>query len=256
MTGWSIEARDLDIAATDHCLVSNLSLQVGPGDITCLLGPNGCGKTTTLRTFAKLIDPLKGSLLINGHPLDQLKRKDIAKTLGMVTQNQDDAFPTTVLQTCLVGRHPHIDFWQWESKSDMDIAREALSTMGLDRLEQRSTQTLSGGERQRLALATLLTQDPDIILLDEPTNHLDPRHQILTIELIKQLAQQGKCILTAFHDINMAMAVSNKALLLFGDGDWMFGEIEEVLTPDNLNRLYGARFVKVEKDDRSYFFLG
>ena len=160
-------------------------------------------------------------------------------------------FPMTVLDMALMGCHPRLGFWQWETRADIDTARAALESMDLHNLADRMTTTLSGGERQRLALATLLVQDPDVLLLDEPMNHLDPLHKQTVLTKLSALADDGKTILATLHDPVLAAAYSRAVLLMFGDGSWEFGPTDKMLTPENLERLYGTPFQKFACGDQS-----
>ena len=248
-----LKTLDLDVVVGDNTLVSKLNFEITPSDRICLLGANGSGKTSTLHTIAGLRQAKPRSVYIKDKDLDNLPRKEVAQTLGLLLQTHEDSFPTSVLETCLVGRHPHIDFWSWESATDIQYAKDSLEQMHLAQFVDRSVDSLSGGERQRLAIAAILTQRPDILLLDEPTNHLDPPHQLLVLSLLKKLAENGKGILASFHDINLAASICNKALLLFGDGSWTFGDANEILTTENLSRLYATKFREIRDQNDRWF---
>ncbi|MFI5269204.1 MAG: ABC transporter ATP-binding protein [Chloroflexota bacterium] len=154
-------------------------------------------------------------------------------------QQPEDSLPATVLETALIGRHPHLDFWRWESHGDVAIARRALKDVGLEGLEQRAQTALSGGERRRLDLATVLTQDPQVFLLDEPAGQLDLHHQLALLGQLQRLAaQEGRALLMSLHDINLAARFCNRILMLFGEGEAAHGTAEEMLTPEKLSRLY------------------
>jgi iron complex transport system ATP-binding protein len=142
------------------------------------------------------------------------------------------------METVLVGRHPHIDFWAWEGERDNQIATRALDTVGLASFAARDVATLSGGERRRVAIAAVLAQDPAVFLLDEPTNHLDPRHQVATLQLLRKLAATGRAIILTLHDAGQAAQFADNVLLLFGDGTWLHGPTQDVLTAPNVSRLY------------------
>lgn len=230
----------LSVAVAGRQLVRKLNLTVHPGTVTCLLGCNGAGKTLTLHTLCGLREPMEGTVTVERRPLDRWPRKQLAQRLGLLMQTTEDPFPSTVLETALIGRHPHIDFWQWESDSDREIARAALAAVGLSDFESRDLATLSGGERRRLAIATLLTQDPALLLLDEPINHLDPHHQIDALRLFRAKADAGRAVIMSLHDAGLAARFSDQALLLFGNGDWLCGPSDEVLTQDTITRLYGV----------------
>ena len=237
MTALHAEHLDVSIGPVQVCVA--LDLEIRPGECWCILGRNGAGKTTLLHTLCGLHAADAGQVLLNGHALGSLARKTIARGVGLLLQDHDNAFPATVLETALVGRHPWLGTLQWESDDDRARAREALRETGLAGMESRMTTTLSGGEQRRLDLATLLTQNPDVYLLDEPTNHLDLHHQVRILKLLRTLAdsyQRGICM--ALHDINLAVRYCNRFLLLFGDGNTAQGNRDAVLTRANLERLY------------------
>ncbi|HEY5716973.1 MAG TPA: ABC transporter ATP-binding protein, partial [Motiliproteus sp.] len=144
-----------------------------PGQVWGVLGPNGSGKTTLLHSLAGLRSVQEGRVLLNGQPLEALSPRARAQQLGILLQESSTAFPAPVRECAMLGRHPHLQPWQWESPEDWLRVDDALKAVGLDTLADQDQSTLSGGERQRLKLATLMVQQPSIWLLDEPTNHLD-----------------------------------------------------------------------------------
>jgi len=247
----TLECTGLTEGVNGHTLIQDLNLQLAPGAFVCILGPNGVGKTLTLHTMAGLRPSQEGSVYLQGALLSELGRAIIARRLGLLLQTHDDAFPTTVLESALMGCHARLGFWQWESSDDIDGTRAALDSMDLTDLNGRMIATLSGGERQRLALATLLVQDPDVLLLDEPMNHLDPLHKLLALEKLTALADGGKTILASLHDPVLAANYSQSVLLMFGDGNWEFGATKKILTPENLERLYGTPFVEFQRNGQS-----
>lgn len=230
----------LDVEVARRTLVRDLNLEILAGTITCVLGCNGAGKTMTLHTLAGLRPPASGHVAIDSLRLADWPRRALARHIGLLTQTTDDPFPSTVLEAVLVGRHPHIGFWQWESDADRAVARAALAAVGLEAFAQRDVATLSGGERRRVAIATLLAQSPDIFLLDEPINHLDPHHQIDVLKLLRARADAGHSIVMSLHDAGLAARFSDHAVLLFGNGDWLSGPTHEVLTEATITRLYGV----------------
>lgn len=242
MENTTLECIDLTVCVNGRVLVEDLQLELPKGAFVCMLGPNGVGKTLTLHTLAGLREFPRGSIRLNGTALADLDRKEIAQGLGLLMQNQDDAFPTTVTETALMGRHPWLSFWNWESRRDMEITQRALAEMDLSEFGERQTTTLSGGERRRLALATLLVQDPTTLLLDEPLNHLDPLHKLRVLSTFSELAKSGKSILASLHDPALAARYSDAVLLLYGNGYWEFGPTTEMLTAPKLERLFGTPF--------------
>jgi iron complex transport system ATP-binding protein len=238
-----LECTDLSISAGERRLVTDLSLSLAGGDFVALLGPNGVGKSLTLATLAGLRRPAAGTVQLDGAPLAGLRRRQVARRLGLMLQGDPPVFPQSALSAVLLGRHPHLPPWRQEGPEDHALARAALRRVHLDALEGRNLITLSGGESRRLAMARLLVQDPAVMLLDEPTNHLDPLHQITTLQLLRELADQGKSILVCLHDPALAARFARSVLLLFGDGRWAMGPVDELLTPAMLQALYGTPYM-------------
>jgi iron complex transport system ATP-binding protein len=230
----------LDINVNARTLVSQLSMSLNPGTITCILGRNGSGKSLTLHTLAGLRPFAHGALLLNNEPLTTLPRKRIAQQLAFVAQDIEEPFPVTTLDYAVSGRHPHIDFWQWESETDYAIAGDALAAVDLSGFTTRSVQTLSGGERRRLAIAMALTQTPKLFVLDEPTNHLDPQHQLQVLKLLRRKADEGCAAIMSLHDPNLVLQFADNVLLLFGDGRWQHGDVS-IIGSDTMTELYGTQ---------------
>ena len=231
------QALHITIGKTTVC--SDLEITINSGERWCVLGRNGTGKTTLLHTLAGLRPPDAGNITLNDQPLSHLSRKSVAQHLGLLFQDHTDAFPASVLETVLTGRHPWLGPLQWESNQDLVIAKNALHAVDLCNMEERMVNTLSGGERRRAGIACLLTQEPQLLLLDEPTNHLDIHHQISMLNLLQEhITQNGKALLLVMHDLNLAVRYCNRFLLLFGDGETVQGTAETVLTQTNLERLY------------------
>ena len=226
-------------------LVDALSFELGRGEIVAVLGRNGAGKSLTLLTLAGLRAPDAGRIRLLGGDLAERSRQETAKHLALLPQFIDDIFPATVLDTALIGRHPHIAAFSWESADDVAAAEAALDAMGLHDLGQRDILTLSGGERRRLAIAQVLTQSPEVYLLDEPTNHLDPQHQLDALRVFRRAADEGAGVLASLHDVNLAARFADRCLLLFGDGRWQLGNCREVLNEDTLAELYATRMESV-----------
>lgn len=246
--------KDLDVVIANRTLVRSLQQRFAPGTITAVLGQNGVGKTTTLHTLAGIHAPGNGSITLADKPLAEWPRRQLARNLGLLMQGYESAFPSTVLSAVLAGRHPHIGLLQWEGDADLAVARAALDDVGLEGLEDRDIATLSGGERRRLAIATLLAQETAVVLLDEPVSNLDPRYQIMAMQLLRHLADEGRTVVLSLHDVNLARGHCDDALLIFGDGSWLSGECERVITPDNLSRLYATDFAQTDAGGLPFFY--
>ncbi len=248
-----LRAENLSFGVGGRLLCDGLDLLVNPGECWGVLGPNGSGKTTLLHTLAGLLEPQSGSISINDKPLRQLERRDIARQLGLLLQETHDPFPASVLEEVLCGRHPHLGRWQSENEEDLQLARMALQRMELEGLEQRLIQNLSGGERRRLAIATLLTQAPAVMLLDEPLNHLDLRHQKLLLATVRGLCEEGRGIMMVLHDPNQAARCCDRILLLKGDGEWQQGSTEEMLSEKKLSQLYDCDIRRMDNAGERWF---
>ena len=234
-----LECAALTVSVPGRELVRALDVPFRPGTVTAVLGRNGAGKSSLLHVLAGLAAPAHGEVRLGDRTLGAWGRRDLARRLGLLMQASEDPFPATALETTLVGRHPHLDFWQWESETDRGVARECLGAMDLAGLEARSVTTLSGGERRRLAIATVLAQDPQVFLLDEPIQQLDPHHQLAVLRRFRALADSGRTVVLSLHDPGLAARFADAALLLMGDGRWQHGPVHEVLGEASIGALYG-----------------
>lgn len=244
----------LSLSISGKHICQQLDLTLKPGEICGVLGRNGVGKTTLLHTLAGLREAESGDILIAENKLTELTRKQIAQKIGLLLQHVEDPFPSTVLETVITGRHPHIPAMQWESTKDYERAKQALITVGMQELKHRLVNQLSGGERQRVALATLITQDPDIFLLDEPNSHLDLYHQSTLLTWLCDYAQQNqRILLMSLHDINLAARYCDHILLLLGDGEYLAGPKQDMLNESNLEQVFCHPIRQYRFDQQSIF---
>ncbi len=254
-----LQTKALTVEIGGKTVCQQLDVTISIGQHWGLLGINGIGKTTLLHTLAGLRAPAQGEIRLDDELLGTLPCRTIAQKIGVLLQADDDAFPGTVMETVLSGRHPWLGQWQWEGENDRMLALAALSDVELDGFEQRQVNTLSGGERRRLALATLLAQNPCLFLLDEPTNHLDPHHQISLLRLLDQRVTNTaheRASLMILHDINLATRFCDHLMLLFGEGEVLCGAAKDILTIETLTRLYGHPVIAVEGPNGPVFLPG
>lgn len=245
----------LNVSINNQEIVRDLSLSLTAGKMLAILGANGIGKTTLLHSLSGLRPVSNGRIFYGDELLSTLTPRQRAQRSGVLLQQQNDWFPSTVLETVLMGRHPHINTWQWESQHDIDFAQTQLQILDLQRYSHTLVTQLSGGERQRLAIATLLTQAPQLMFLDEPCNHLDLNHQIRAMSLFEQLCQsQQRSAVMVLHDPHLADRYCHEVLLLFGNGDYLHGPAYALLNEENLSRLY-AHPVRIIEDQLGRAFI-
>lgn len=248
-----LQLEDLVIHVPGRPGGSPITFTVQPGECWGILGPNGAGKTTLLHTLAGLRAPRSGTIRLEGADLAALPRRTVARTLALVFQEHHDGFPATVLETALIGRHPFLRPWEFESPGDQALARSALERVDLTGLEDRLVDTLSGGERQRLAIATALTQDPQLLLLDEPLSHLDLHHQVTVLGIVRERVAAGCAAVLTLHDVNQVARLCDHVLLLYPNGDACWGPVQEMLLLPVLERLYGQALVMGDVDGSPVF---
>lgn len=225
-----------------------LNLEVYPGEMLAILGKNGVGKSTLLSCLAGLPrGELSGDILLGNKSYETWGTKAAACWRGWLAQKQQDQFSATVLETVISGRHPHLNRWSLESAEDHVLALASLQAVGMAEFADRDVLSLSGGERQRVAVATILTQNPTLYFMDEPLAHLDLKHQIEVLNLLQNKTRRERVTaMMVLHDPGLAYRYCDSVLLLFGEGEWLYGSAHNVLTADNLSRLYGYPLLQIE----------
>ncbi len=235
-----LAAERITLAYEDTPVVFDLSLSIEPGTITTIIGPNGCGKSTLLRSLARLLNPTEGSVLLDGQAIDTMPSRDVARQLGLLSQQAIVPDGVTVSELALRGRYPHQAFFQPPTRHDTEAVDRALELSGMTELRDRPVAELSGGQRQRAWIAMALAQETPVLLLDEPTTFLDVAHQMEVMDLVVRLnREEGRTIVMVLHDINEAARVSDRLVAMrdgriIGDGD-----PSDILTSDLLAELYG-----------------
>lgn len=246
-----LSAIELELRIGTRVLCRGLSVQMRASQSWSVLGPNGSGKSTLLQALAGLRPLQSGQVLLADRPLNTYSHRQLALQRSILFQKTDDAFPASVLEAVLAGRHPHIPYWQTETEDDQRIARQALAKVDMGGFEERDILSLSGGERQRVAIAACFAQQAKIRLFDEPANHLDLKHQSSILELISD--NQGGLNVIVLQDINQAWRYTSHALLLYPDGSTESGSVTEMLTLDRLQALYGCNLKIIEHQDERIF---
>jgi iron complex transport system ATP-binding protein len=231
-------------------ILDGLNLVVEDSEVLGLVGPNGSGKTTLIKCIDKILKP-KGSILIDGRDIDTVSRTDLAKRLGYVPQSSSTPLATTVFDTVLMGRRPHIS-WR-VSDSDLDKVADILELLHLEYLAMRDFSQLSGGQKQKVLIARALAQEPEVLLLDEPTSSLDMKHQLEVMETISSLVKEKKIsAVMALHDLNLASMFVDKLAILKGGKIYAAGEPIDLLNAKNIRDVYGVEAVVMNNLDRPY----
>jgi iron complex transport system ATP-binding protein len=236
-----LEAKGLSLSVGGRELVRALDLSLAPGQCWSLLGRNGAGKTSLIHALAGLRRPQSGAVVLDGLPLDSIGRKDIARRVAVLLQDEVSDFWGSVIDFVMLGRYPRSgSAWSRDAESLAQAGRWLAELELADRAAQ-AYRTLSGGERQRARIAQLLLQDSGVMLLDEPLQHLDLRHQAIVMGTLAARAAEGKTVLAALHEPGQAARHCGFAVLLYDAGRASLGRSSDMLTQANLEALYRCR---------------
>lgn len=244
------EVKNISFSYDDEEIFSDISFSIEKGDVLCILGPNGTGKTTLIKCLNGLHEISSGEILINGKNIKKLSFKEISTHIGYIPQSHVPSFPFKVIDVVVMGRAPYLNLTDSPKKEDMDIAVNALKTLGIEHLLDKEYTNLSGGERQLVFLARILCQQPDILILDEPTSHLDFGNQIKLLEIIDNLAKSGLSIIMSSHFPDHAFLSSNKVAIMKNKKFIDFGTPNDVVTEKNLRNAYSIDVKLIELDDK------
>ena len=231
-----IQVENLSFSYGSHSILRNVSFFLEQGECVAVLGNNGAGKSTLVSCISRLRRPSSGSVLIDGVPVSQMTRNELAQQVSYVAQKNELA-RSTVFDAVLLGRKPHM---KWgPSDVDYDVAEHALRAVGMEDCRLRYMNQLSGGEQQKVMLARAIAQEPKLMLLDEPTSSLDPRNQYESMELIRHCAHDHHiAVLVVIHDLNLALRFCDRFLFL-KDGAVFASGGQEAVTSENIQAVYG-----------------
>ncbi|HET7627449.1 MAG TPA: ABC transporter ATP-binding protein [Bacillales bacterium] len=243
-----LEARALSVAYGDVPVLDGLNLDVPEGKITVFIGKNGCGKSTLLSTFARMLKPSSGEVLLNGKKISTRRTKQIARELAVLPQGPTAPEGLTVLQLVKQGRYPYQSWLKQWSDADEAAVRKALDVTGLAELADRPVEALSGGQRQRAWVAMVLAQDTETILLDEPTTYLDMSHQVEILDLLFDLnKKEGRTIVMVLHDLNLACRYADHLVAVNDRTVYAEGAPEEIMSEALVKAIFGLD-VKIASD--------
>jgi iron complex transport system ATP-binding protein len=249
-----LRAESVDVRIGDRNLVDRLDLVVRAGERWGVLGRNGAGKSTLLHVLAGLRPPDAGQVLLDGKPVEQISRRQVARHFGVLLQEETRDYWGSTREYALLGRYPHTRRMFGPDATDHGVVDRALAVMDLEQFTSRAYRSLSGGERQRARLAALFAQQPLCYLCDEPLQHLDLPHQVAMLDWISQESRlRSAASLMVLHDLVFAGRYCDRLLLLFGDGRHMSGTCQEMLTEQNLREVYGFPVEAHELDGETVF---
>jgi iron complex transport system ATP-binding protein len=231
-------------------ILDGLDLVVGDSQVLGLVGPNGSGKTTLIKCMDRILKP-RGSILLDDRELESMSRTEMAKCLGYVPQSSSTPMATTVFDTVLMGRRPHMS-WQ-VSPSDIGKVAEMIELLHLEGMAMKDFSELSGGQKQKVLIARALCQEPEVLLLDEPTSNLDMKHQLEVMETISSLVEKKRLsAVMALHDLNLAARFVDKLAILKSGRIYAAGEPEDLLNAETIRAVYGVEAVVMRDLDRPY----
>ncbi|WP_082221070.1 ABC transporter ATP-binding protein [Luteipulveratus halotolerans] len=234
-------AREVSLSYGERTVLDQLSVEVPPGKVTAIVGANGCGKSTLLRGLARLLKPTSGSILLDGNDIHARSTREVARVVGLLPQSPLAPEGITVTELVGRGRHPHHGLFKQWSKADDEAVAEALTLTGTLDLAHRPVDELSGGQRQRVWIAMVLAQQTDLLLLDEPTSFLDIAHAVEVLDLVTDLNQRGTTVVMVLHDLNLAARYADHLIAMCGGEVLCEGDAHEVVTADNVQRVFGVR---------------
>ncbi|MER5179343.1 ABC transporter ATP-binding protein [Streptomyces sp. NPDC002896] len=246
MTDNRLTARGLTLAYEDRIVVDGLDLEIPDGQVTVIVGPNACGKSTVLRALGRLLKPQRGAVLLDGTELSRIPSKKIAQAVGLLPQTPVPPEGITVADLVSRGRQPHQRWWRQWSGDDEKAVTEAMERTGTSSLADRLVDELSGGQRQRVWIAMALAQDTDLLLLDEPTTYLDIAHQVEVLNVVRQLnRERGRTVVAVLHDLNQAARYADHLVAMKAGRIVAQGSPGDVVTADLVQEVFGLESVVV-----------
>ncbi|WP_172387902.1 ABC transporter ATP-binding protein [Streptomyces sp. MNP-20] len=244
--GARLTARELTLAYEDRTVVHALDLAIPDGAVTVVVGPNACGKSTTLRALGRLLKPRGGAVLLDGEELAKLPTRRIAQRIGLLPQTPVAPEAITVADLVARGRQPHQRWWQQWSDADERAVTEAMERTDVTALAERAVDELSGGQRQRVWIAMALAQETELLLLDEPTTYLDIAHQVEVLDLVRQLNHdRGRTVAVVLHDLNQAARYADHLVAMKEGRVVAEGAPRDIVTAELVRDVFGLACVVV-----------
>lgn len=239
VNGAPLSARGLNVGYGQRAIIDGLDIDIPRGELTVIVGPNACGKSTLLRSLARMLPVQSGEVLLEGDPIRSLPPKHVARLLGLLPQSP--IAPDGIVVEDLVGRgrFPHQGVLKQWSESDERAVENALARAGVDELADRMVDELSGGQRQRVWIAMALAQETPILLLDEPTTYLDIAHQVEVLSLARDLQREGYTVVVVLHELNLAFRYATNLVVMHAGRIVSQGAVADVVTAELIEEVYG-----------------
>ncbi len=243
-----LSIRDLSCGYGNKHVVDGFSLDVKTGEIVCLLGPNGVGKTTLFKTILGLLPRLGGSVMLDGRDTTDFSPKELAKLIAYVPQAHTPPFAFTAHDVVVMGRLAHTGFFSTPKATDHEVADQVMEQLGISFLSERIYTELSGGERQMTLIGRALAQQPMFLMMDEPTASLDFGNQVQVLSAIKHLSESGLGVIMTTHVPDHLFQCEAKGVLMLRNGEYEKDSAEKLLTAENLERAYGIDVMVLDSE--------
>jgi iron complex transport system ATP-binding protein len=248
-TAHTLVCKNLTIGYNRRPVLRDISISVSSGEVLCLLGPNGVGKSTLFKTMLQLLPKIGGEVLVDGQPAERMARREFAHHVAYVPQNHSLAFPYSVINMVLTGAVANLGAFQNPGRREYELAEDILQTLGIKHLKERNFTELSGGEQQMTLIARAMMQDADIVLMDEPTAALDIGNSVAVLDTVRRTAGIGRGVIMVTHDPDQCFLCASKVVLITYKNEVFAGPVDKVITEANLKRAYGIDTRIVETTD-------
>jgi len=246
-----LKIKEVEFSYTSVPILKDVCIELAVSEMLGVVGPNGAGKSTLIKCIDRILKPQRGSILLDGRDIKEMRLMELAKKMGYIPQSGHHSFPATVFDTVLMGRRPHLS-WR-ASERDTEKVLETLQMLNIEELAMRDINELSGGQLQKVFIARALAQGPDVLLLDEPTSNLDIKHQLEVMDIIKNIVREKKIsAIMAIHDLNLASRYADRIIMMNSGKIFAAGNPNSVLTPDNIKWVYGVEATVNYNDGRPY----
>lgn len=250
----SIKINNVSFSYNNVDVLKDISLEFSSSNLTCIIGPNGVGKTTLVKCINRLLKPNKGSITIDGEDLSTFSLLDLSKRMAFVPNSVSSVFSMSVSEAILMGRYPHSEWVT--SDYDLRVVEDIIHTMNLEDLADRNFRELSAGQTQRVVIARGLVQEPEILILDEPTSNLDVKHQMDIMKFLSNYSKNMNIkVIMVCHDLNITSNFADRIIMMHNGRVFADGTAEQVMTEENIRNVYGVNSKIIDVDGRPHVIM-